>query len=740
MALIKKAGFELSPSLHGEGKGDADPTLYLPKVEPGRFTGIIRRRGWMPVLTTVCALAAMFAYLKKAPKYYESKGTVYVQEQAPRIIDFQQISPVETKDLEQLRSIEQSMPSSTVLMRVIKANHLAEQPDFAKGATNDLTLLRTLQHRVTVALERGTRLMGVTVEDTDPERAKRLVESVIAEYQGWTSEVQREQAVKATEGLRVEEQKLQEKMDASTALLEEFRKNNPLPGLDARDGEGPSRGELASLNDQLTHTKSDRLRLEAEVEAFKKFDPEDPEALAGLGQTTHGDDVAALARTLQAKEADFGKLKERYLYKHPVYKEADNEIAQLKKNLADRARFAGEALEKSYHVAQDNEAKLQRAVDAARGSAVAAEGSRAAFARLQKEAEGDQEMHATVSKRLRETAMATAYDGSVLDWRDHPMVADKASKPNKAALMLVAGAGGIFCGLLMMVGAEFRDGRIRDSAAAARATGVPLLASLPFFPRGGGSEMVLLSDPASKTAEAFRRARAMLNPPDGGGQRTVLFASAQAGEGRSVCAMNFAASLALQGQRTLLLDADMRSAGLSREHIRPDQGSLGLGDYLSGAADPAKACFPTALPNLYLLSSGALRGDAAELLSGTRFPALLEDAYRWFDAVVIDTPPILSSSDALVISRYADRTCFVVRQGAGDSRELKRAADLLRTAGGNLVGFIWNEMPLRSKTEPAPAPFVPVARPNLAGSGLTTASKRATEVHGAGKQSSSHDV
>ena len=76
---------------------------------------------------------------------------------------------------------------------------------------------------------------------------------------------------------------------------------------------------------------------------------------------------------------------------------------------------------------------------------------------------------------------------------------------------------------------------------------------------------------------------------------------------------------------------------------------------------------------------------------------MLEDAFRWFDRVVIDAPPVLSVSDALAIARYADRCCLVVREGGSDRRELKRAADLIRSSGGNLVGFVWNEASSRAR-------------------------------------------
>jgi capsular exopolysaccharide synthesis family protein len=192
----------------------------------------------------------------------------------------------------------------------------------------------------------------------------------------------------------------------------------------------------------------------------------------------------------------------------------------------------------------------------------------------------------------------------------------------------------------------------------------------------------------------------------------VLFASARAGEGKSFCALNHATALALQGHRTLLLDADLRNAGLSREHLAADSAESGLGAYLAGKSEPSSACHATFLPNLYVLSSGPMRGDAAELLSGTRFPALLEDAYRWFDRVVIDSTPVLAVSDALAIARYADRCCLVVRDGGSDRRELKRAAELIRSSGGNLVGFVWNEAP-KDKNRSNAGPVIPLRRPGI---------------------------
>ncbi len=688
----------------------ADPAYFLPRVEAGRLAGILMRRGWMVVLLTLAGAAAFHSFAARLQKTYRATGSVYVNSQAPAVLNIRAVAPEETRDLEQMRSVEQGMQTSTLLMRVVEANHLAEDPTYAPKGTGPEALVKKFASHVKIELGRGTRLINLQVEDSDPVRAKALVESLVDEYQRWTNERQIAITRQVSEGLAREEERLRAGMEMSAKRLQEFRQDHPVPGLEGNGGIGQMRDPLATLNSQLTDATAARLKLEAEFEAYVKFDAEKPEALAGLGTSERGTEVLSQVRAIQQKEADFSRIKQRYLYKHPAYMEIANEIASMKSTLAETVKSAGQALEQRYRVAKENEYKLSGEVARARGEAVDVEGIREKFRAMSRDADADYTLHDSVALRLRETTMAASVPASFLRWENMPMVPEKAVGPRK---MVFAGAGAFlgFCGgVLLLLGVELGDRRVRDPAAAARATGSPLLATLPCIDSTSDG-MVLLSDPSSACAEAFRRLRAILAPPPGGTMgRTVLFASARSGEGKSFCALNYATSLAIQGHRTLLLDADLRRPGLSRQLVRGADETAGLGGYLAGANEASEACFTTALPNLYMISSGPMRPDAAELLGGTRFPSLLEDAFRWFDRVVIDTSPVLSVSDMLAIARYADRTCMVVRDRSCQRHDLKRAADLVRSAGGNLAGFIWNEAGEKNSNTSSPGPAVPINR------------------------------
>jgi polysaccharide biosynthesis transport protein len=714
MSLSKPKEYAISsPASQLPAPAGADPTYFLPKVEPGRLLGVVLRRGWIAILLAVLGAVALYGFAGRLPKSYRATGSVYVSSQAPVILDIRAVAPEETRDLEQMRSVEQGMSASTLLMRVIQKNRLAEDPAFAAKGASEQALLEKFSGRVQIALRRGTRIIDLQVEDTDPARAKRLVESLVEEYEMWTNERQIAITQQASEGLSREEERLRERMEESARKLQEFRQAHPVPGLEGSESGSPVRDALGSLSSQLTEATAARLRLESEFEAFAKFDSSNPEALAGLESSERGTEVLSQVKAIQQKEAEFGRVKERYLFKHPVYKEISNEIALMKTNLADTVRAAGQALEQRYRVAKENELKLSSEVAQARGNAVDVEGIREQFRSMTREAEAVRTLHDSVALRLRETSLAASVPASVLRWESMPLQPEKPHSPRKIVFAAVGIFLGFFSGLFVIAGLELGDRKVRDPAAAARATGAPLLARLPKISHSGDG-MILLSDPSSAGAEAFRALRAILTPQPGSTTaRTVLFASAKAGEGKSFCALNYATSLAMQGHRTLLLDADLRRPGLSRQHLAGAAEDSGLGGYLAGKVDPAEACFTTSLPNLYMISSGPMRADAAELLAGTRFPSLLEDAYRWFDRVVIDSSPVLTVSDMLAITRYADRTCLVVRDQGTDRRELKRAADLVRSAGGTLVGFVWNESSENIADSSSVGPGVPVNRPGL---------------------------
>lgn len=681
-------------------------TMYLPRLEFRKILGLLARRLWVLLLVLLSFLGAMWFVIQRIPPVFESIGSVYVSTGAPGIPEIREIVPVESKELEQLHSVANGLESSTLLLRVIEKVGLADELSSAAGVEGEQGWVNQFKKRVHVELRRGTRIIDIRIEDCDPERARLMVELLKQGYEELAAERHNHLMKLVGDGLAAEESRLRTRMEESARRLREFREAHPVPGIESTQGHEIQGSMLVGLRGQLAQVRAERLRLESEAETLSGLDFTKPDTAAQLPSREETAEVIALGRALREKQVEFASIKERYQYKHPVYREVASEIGRIEKNLATAVMSARQALEKNLQVAVQNESKLAAEVTKAESHSVDVDSLRAKFLEYERAANADRELYATVERRLRETSLAGSVPSSALRWEEMPLSPVRPTKPRKMVMMSLAGTGGLFMGLLAVFVLEITDRRLRDHTALERKFRLPVLASIPMSKNASGQGMVLIDHPATPVAESFRRLRAVLaNESEGVCPRTILFTSAKRGEGKSFCALNYAGSLALQGYRTLLIDADLRQRGLSRDPSSTYDKMPGLGDYLDGTVQPAETCLLTSLPNLYLMASGKPREDAAELLADNRFPALLDRAFLWFDRVVIDVSSVLVASDVQTIARYADRACLVVSGRISGQDEIERALGMLRSAGAPLAGFIWNELPKSPGEQPYVSPM-----------------------------------
>jgi len=473
-SLSNKVQNQVSPVVRSQGP-PLGPVSLLPRVKVVEILSALRRRLWMVALWVVAAVSLMGWYLSTLPVLFASSGSVQVKTEAPQVFDIKPIAREESRDLEQMRTVADGMLASTVLLPLVEKHGLAAEAKFADPGAGSQTLLEVMRKRVKVELRRGTRLIDISVEDSDPERAALMVEDLVREYEIQKDDGHSDLIASVSAGLEREEARLRLKMEESETVAEEFRGQNPLPGLLATGALMPA-SEVEMINKELIAAKAQRIRLQSEYEAFQKLDPNDPDALAGLGKMEHSELVLEIERELGTKKVAFGQIKERYLHKHPVFIEAANEIESLKKSLGEVAATAGETLKKRHDLAVEHEEKLLAALVEAKGEAVNEESVRAAFSKLSRQAKIDRELHASVAKRLRETQIGSSWSGSFLRWEDKPLVADHPVKPHKKALLaaslVVGGILGLFCALV----AELVTRRVRESSAVERVIGVPALA------------------------------------------------------------------------------------------------------------------------------------------------------------------------------------------------------------------------------------------------------------------------
>ena len=265
---------------------------------------------------------------------------------------------------------------------------------------------------------------------------------------------------------------------------------------------------------------------------------------------------------------------------------------------------------------------------------------------------------------------------------------------------------GAILGLILGVGAafflEYLDRTVRTSADVEMLLSIPVLGIIPRLrkiPLQSEAEdrqpdlpLLVALDPLDPAAEAYRNLRMniMFMSTEEKPIRTLIFSSPGPSEGKSTTSINFAVMLAQQGERVLLVDADIRRPALHRamDVLREP----GLTDLLIGDVELREAVRPNVLPNLDVLPSGPFPPNPSELLNSKKMQELLKKFEGTYNHIILDSPPILAVTDSAILGTHTDGLVLVLRSGETEQRAAERAVDQVRRVGVRVFGAVLNEV------------------------------------------------
>jgi tyrosine-protein kinase Etk/Wzc len=401
-------------------------------------------------------------------------------------------------------------------------------------------------------------------------------------------------------------------------------------------------------------------------------------------------------------------LQARYTSVHPAVEEMSQRLADLRAQLARTSSTREEtvptdpnrqaSLNAERHGAEQTVAQLSARLSVLQAIVSASDAQRSGL--LDKEGVLEQLQDQIALKRsayqdllsqLEAKELAAAAERGRSSMVDSALRAT-ASSPTLVRSLVFSLALGLFLGFALALLLETLDDTVRRPEDLPRDVDIRFLGVVPWT-GDPGTGLVVLNAPKSPPAEAFRTLRSNINFATVDDRpHTLLVTSAGANEGKSMVAANLAVAYAQSGERVLLLDTDLRRP--TQGHLFGLEGTAGLTNLLVGEMTPEQAIQPSGVERLSILPSGPLPPNPAELLDSARMTALLQELRQYADLIILDSPPAIMLSDALILASQVDKTLLVSAAGQVTRDAFAEMVRLLRHARGNLLGVVLNKLRL----------------------------------------------
>lgn len=300
---------------------------------------------------------------------------------------------------------------------------------------------------------------------------------------------------------------------------------------------------------------------------------------------------------------------------------------------------------------------------------------------LQREVDTNRALYDALLQRYKEIGVAGGVGTTPVTIVDRAQVPGSPYKPNLLLNLLLGLGLGLIVGFLAALALEIINDTIKTREDVRNKLGLACLGGVPKR-RGKGSLIEDLSDMGSPVTEAYSAILAALRFSTGtGAPKMLLISSSRPAEGKSSTAFALAQNYARGGARVLLIDADLR-----RPAFKTPKRDQGLSKLLTEESAIADHLMTTEQENLWLLPSGPIPPNPADLLATPRIKLILAEAASQFDHVIIDGPPALGLADATLLAAAARNVVLVVESGKTRTRAAREAIERIQEAGANILG------------------------------------------------------
>ena len=534
-----------------------------------------------------------------------------------------------------------------------------------------------------------SRILEIRFRSTNPEFAALVANTIAEAYKEEMMAIQMNTVGYAIKWMTKKADEIKKRLAQSEHTLQEFMKKNDIVTIKDRIMIQPQK--LADLSAKLSQAIAERKELEAIYNKVVNL-KQSGGNLETIPDIATNKNIQEINTEILKSEQQIAQLSQKYGKKHPVMKKALSDLRALRIKKYRELRTIVALIKNQYELAKMKEKNLKRALDEAKSEVQDLNEKFIQYGILKRDVDTNRALYEALVISMKEKGI-TEESQRVNVWVTNKAdIPETPVKPKIARNILLAMVLGLFGGVGLAFFLEYLDNTITDPERVQKRLGLSTLGIIERLELDDPKEVYkgILRHSQSAFAEGFRAIRAALLLSSAGQvPDKVLITSVNPSEGKTTASTNLSMALALANHKVLLIDADMRKPMVHK--VLGIENSKGLSTYLAGLDDKPNIKKLDEL-SLYILPSGPIPPNPSELLSSAKMEDLLTKALKQFEIIILDSAPILSASDAIVLSKLASGTIIVGKAGATTFDDLSKGLEHLKKVNAKILGMIVNDV------------------------------------------------
>jgi succinoglycan biosynthesis transport protein ExoP len=533
----------------------------------------------------------------------------------------------------------------------------------------------------------GSRLVDITFTAADPQFAALAANTLVDEYVSQNLALKLEGTQNMIDWLEQEVGKQQGKVQETERALADYRDRQNALSLDDKQNIVLSR--LNKLNDDVMTSRTKKAQKEVLYNQIRGIAAgQSPETIPAVAQSMAVQ--TAKARVIDAQRTR-SALAEKYQDKHPSMIKATGDLQEAQRQYEVEISRSVQQIKNDYDTAMLEEQTMARALDAAKADAQDLSKKSVNYNVMEREANSNRQVYESLLQRANELRVSSNSRQNNVRVVDHAEVPKGPMTPAGRRTWLLSFGVGLVLAVAVAYGLDYMNDTIKTPEDVTRRLKLPFLGLVPSV-RGDKHPMLASSHVPHDFGESFRALRtSLISKYPAEGTKTILVTSAQPLEGKTTTAANIAMALAYGGSRVLLIDADMRRPGLHRPLRLTNE--RGLSQVLTGQARVRDVIQRTVDPNLLAITAGKTPPNPSELLASERMKTLLTNlSHGPFDWIIIDTPPVLAVTDAVILAPAVSGVTIVIGAEMTRRRLAERAIETIMQTRPKYAAVVLNKV------------------------------------------------